>query len=259
MLNQNQGIWQTILPLEKIRQIISNRIGIFMPHLHTTMPEQRLNLYHWPIHALLELVRTHFDDYTYHQKRHIIELMDSSGHPFGYIRMPLRYSISSDLILQDDETSVLYLSVESGNAALCLMKGMETTFHTTFSAYMTRKKQGFSQIKYLNKKGKSRAGSRVRLAETVTFFETINKAVNELWTRHSDLRIALNCNKTLLPYLLKSKVPFPLANKDPALYKIPLHIHQSNFTNLEAAIKKLSAPVLHYKESYVDHTELFKE
>ncbi|MEP3390400.1 MAG: hypothetical protein ABJO02_19570, partial [Reichenbachiella sp.] len=124
--------------------------------------------------------------------------------------------------------------------------GKTNIYHTTFSAYMTRKKQGVSQIKYLNKKGKSRAGSRVRLAKTIEFFENINSTLSELLANHEIDRLALNCSTTLIPYLHQSKVPCPFEKKDDRLYKIPLHISQSNFTNLDKAIKKLMAPMLLY-------------
>jgi hypothetical protein len=129
-----------------------------------------------------------------------------------------------------------------------VMEGKKNLYHTTFSAYMTRKKQGFSQIKYLNKKGKSRAGSRVRLASTIDFFENINTTLSDLFEEYAIERIAVDCNATLIPYLHQSKVPCPFDKRDIRLYKIPLHIPQSNYTNLNGAIKKLMAPMLFYDD-----------
>ena len=112
---------------------------------------------------------------------------------------------------------------------------------------MSRKKQGFSQIKYLNKKGKSRAGSRVRLASTLEFFEDINAKLTALLEEHTVERIALNITPGLIPYLHQSKVPCPFEKQDIRLYKIPLHIPQSNYTNLYGVIKKLMAPILFHE------------
>jgi hypothetical protein len=56
----------------------------------------------------------------------------------------------------------------------------------------------------------------------------------------------MDCPSPLIPYLHQSKIPCPFDKKDSRLYKIPLHIPQSNFTNLNAAIKKLMAPILFY-------------
>ncbi len=220
--------------------------------------EEHLNLDHLTNEDILEIILNEFEDFLYDPKKHQIQLLNSSGDLIGYVRLPLHWLIDENLNLLSEDAMVVYLSIESGNAALSVMEGEENTYHTTFSAYMTRKKQGFSQIKYLNKKGKSRAGSRVRLAETTTFFENINTTLNELWEEFTFDRLALNCNKTLLPYLLQSKVPFPIDKQDPMLYKIPLHIPQSNFTNLDMAIEKLKTPLLLYNEEYAKKISCFR-
>lgn len=216
------------------------------------MREQQLNLFDWAVEDLLDVIRRDFVRYEYNHSKHTVELISADNDAMGVVRFPLHLSLADDLTILDTQTNVLYLSIESGSAAICLMEGTENVYHTTFSAYMTRKKQGFSQIKYLNKKGKSRAGSRVRLAKTVEFFENINQTMNELWEDYQISRLALHCSKTLLPYLMQSKVPFPVDKRDPVLYKIPLHIPQSNYTNLDAAIKKLKSPVLFYDEKYAE-------
>ncbi|MEQ8237723.1 MAG: hypothetical protein RIA69_00855 [Cyclobacteriaceae bacterium] len=208
------------------------------------------NLFQTDLVLLLEEMKNQFAFVDYTHKKHSIILEDTYGEAIGNIRLPLHKTIAKDLTIASEEANVLYISIESGNAAIIVMEGLENVYHTTFSAYMTRKKQGFSQIKYLNKKGKSRAGSRVRLAGTVEFFEKINLALTELLEEFDIDRIAINCSKTLIPYLYHSKIACPFDKNAPELYKIPLHIPQSNFTNLEAAIKKLRAPTLFYEEKY---------
>ena len=108
----------------------------------------------------------------------------------------------------------------------------------------------YSQIKHLNKKGKSRAGSRVRLASTIEFFENINYALTEVFDEYEVDRIAMACTPTLLPYLFGSKEKCPFDKYDARWYKIPLHIPQSNFTNLSEAILKLDKPILSFDENY---------
>jgi hypothetical protein len=206
------------------------------------------NLFHLPIPQLFTLVKLHFPAHEYHFKKHIIVLKDADLNPVGSVRLPLHLSLNEDLTIITDQAQVLYISMESGYATISMMQGGKNVYHTTFGAYMTRKKQGFSQIKYLKKKGKSRAGSRVRLAETIEFFEKINLTLTELLETYTIDRLALNCNTTLIPYLYQSKVKCPFEKNDPRLYKIPVHIPQSNFTQLEAAIKKLKAPTLFYEE-----------
>jgi len=221
------------------------------------MDQLKANLYHLPISELMDMVKREFPHAAYDLKRHLVVLNDEHNESLGFIRLPLHLTVRQDFSIPEQAACVLYLTIESGNAAICIMQGNNNVYHTTFSAYMTRKKQGFSQIKYLNKKGKSRAGSRVRLAATTEFFEKINLTLTELLEAHQVSRVALNCNATLIPYLYQSRVPFPIDKKDPVLYKIPLHIPQSNFTNLEAAIRKLRAPMLFYDPAHAERMELF--
>ena len=94
---------------------------------------------------------------------------------------------------------------------------------------MVRKKQGRSQIKHLKTKGKSRAGSRLRLASGIEFFENINTRLTRHMKDNEFDRIAFSCSKILLPYLYGSKVPTPFDKKDERIYKIPKHLHQPTF------------------------------
>lgn len=210
------------------------------------MLQKQVNLYNVPLDVLFQQVKIHFPNYHYNFKKHLVIVEDENLEIIGHIRLPLHLSIDEKLTIIDEETLALYLSIESGNAAICVMDGMENVYHTTFSAYMTRKKQGFSQIKYLNKKGKSRAGSRIRLASAIAFFENINSCLSALFEEFDVDRIALDCSATLIPYLHHSKVSCSFNKQDRRLYKIPLHIPQSNYTKLNEAIKKLKAPTFFY-------------
>jgi len=214
------------------------------------MKQLSKNLFGTDLVFLFEELKKQVAVVGYSHKKHSVSLEDTSGETLGNLRLPLHMIVAEDLNIANEDANVLYLTIESGNAAIIVMEGLENAYHTTFSAYMTRKKQGFSQIKYLNKKGKSRAGSRVRLAGTVEFFEKINLTLTELLEEFDIDRIAMNCNKTLIPYLYHSKIACPFDKNATALYKIPLHIPQSNFTNLDTAIKKLRAPTLFYEAQY---------
>ena len=216
------------------------------------MLQNSVNLFGIPYNDLLQKVKEHFPKSEYDYNRHVIHLLDENGDAMGHLRLPLFLSIDNELSVTNEQALVLYLSIESGNAAISVMAGSVNQYHTTFSAYMTRKKQGVSQIKYLNKKGKSRAGSRVRLAATIEFFENINSKLQELFQMYKFDRIGLDCNTTLIPYLYQSKETCPFDKRDSRLYKIPLHIPQSNFTQLDKAIKKLKAPLLFYEKKYQD-------
>ncbi|MEQ8339427.1 MAG: hypothetical protein RIA62_18840 [Cyclobacteriaceae bacterium] len=223
------------------------------------MTQGQINLFHHDPELVFQSIREKAAGYEYDFKKHVVLLKDELNETMGFIRLPLHWTLKDDLSIVDRDAKALYLTIESGNAAVCMMEGKENVYHTTFSAYMTRKKQGFSQIKYLKKKGKSKAGSRVRLAKTVTFFENINETLTELLDTYDVNRIALSCSATLIPFLFQSKVACPFEKKDPRLYKIPLHIPQSNFTNLDAAIKKLQAPILFFDTKYENSLRSFFE
>lgn len=218
----------------------------------------QLNLDGFSHDDIIEVLLAHVPKLRYDHGKHLIELLDENLDVQGYLRLPLHLTINEQFQIANEWNTAIYLAIESGSAAISIMEGEENLYHTTFGAYMTRKKQGYSQIKYLNKKGKSRAGSRVRLAETVTFFENINTTLQELFDYHDFDRIALSCSVSLIPLLYGSKVPCPFDKNDERLYKIPLHLPQSNFTNLDRAIKHLSIPHLHFQEAFRNEIESIK-
>ncbi len=222
------------------------------------MTLQTLPLNSLPFDTIIEVLQGQVREVKYNYKKHQIELLQEGQEVFGTMRLPLHLSLDENLNITSEWATALYLSIESGSAAICIMEGEENLYHTTFGAYMTRKKQGYSQIKYLNKKGKSRAGSRVRLAESITFFENINHTLQELFDYYEFDRIALGCSISLLPHLYGAKVACPFEKNDERLYKIPLHLPQSNFTNLEKAIKTLAIPQLNFHERYRSQIESLK-
>lgn len=130
---------------------------------------------------------------------------------------------------QDEQVNYILILIQAGKCAVGYFDGESIIDHKVFKSYMVRKKQGKSQVKYLKSKGKSRAGSRVRLANTVHFFESINERLQEYFEDYEIDRIALSCSKTLLPYLFSSKVSCPFDKTDERLLKIPKHVHTPGY------------------------------
>ncbi|ALJ00809.1 hypothetical protein [Rufibacter tibetensis] len=164
---------------------------------------------------------------TYDYEKHRVILLDAAGNEQVFFRLPLAVpALNNHLVPVKDETiRYVILLIQAGNCALGYFEDGVNLNHKVFRSYMVRKKQGKSQIKYLKTKGKSRAGSRVRLGETVEFFENINGRLQEYFEEHQIDRIAMSCSKTLLPYLFDSKVPTPFDKRDERIFKIPKHIH----------------------------------
>lgn len=178
------------------------------------------------IDTILDLSLNFRYDYT----KHRVIILDDLENELLNLRLPIDISVSNELGYDElDEVNYIILLIQSGSAALGYFEEDEVIDHKVFKSYMVRKKQGKSQISYLNSKGKSRAGSRVRLANTILFFENINERLQEYADEYTINRIAISCSKTLLPYIYNSKTACPFDKKDNRLFKIPKHIHTPNY------------------------------
>lgn len=166
----------------------------------------------------------------YNSEKHQL-VYEKEGSSILKLRLPLQYEwTSQQKIFENDERQYIILIVESGQAALAYGEGTHIIEHKVFKAYMVRKKQGKSQIKHLKTKGKSKAGSRVRLANTLHFFEEIQEKIFE-WLSYFQVEyIALSCSKSLYSHLFTED--FGLDRNDDRIVKIPQHIQEANFENL---------------------------
>lgn len=147
----------------------------------------------------------------------------------------------------------IIILIQAGNSALGYFEQGQALNHKVIRKYMVRKKQGKAQITYLKTKGKSRAGSRVRLANTLLFFEEINEKLNEWDKAEAVIKILYSCPVRLWGLLFKSKVKTPFDKKDPRLIKIPLDVNIPNFNELLHVNKfALSGFLNIYKEYQLD-------
>lgn len=198
--------------------------------------------------------------YTYDFEKHRL-LMESRPEEKPVVnklilRLPL--SLSPASLPSASPTSLLaaparyiILLIQSGHCAVGLFEGSRNLDHKVIRAYMVRKKQGKSQIKHLKTKGKSRAGSRVRLAGTVEFFEEINERLQVYFNDFSIDRIAISCSKTLWPFLFNSKIETPFGKQDERLYRIPRHVHVPKYDEMIEVQKFLMRGELIYEEEHL--------
>src|SRR6187200_2123635 len=135
--------------------------------------------------------------YVYDSIKHRLSLSDKVGNEIMDFRLPLTISPEG---VNDAKNTMNYiiLLIQSGNCAVGYYEDGQNVDHKVFRSYMIRKKQGTSQIKYLKTRGKSKAGSRVRLGETIEFFENINERLNEYFEDFEIDRIAISCSKILV-------------------------------------------------------------
>jgi hypothetical protein len=124
--------------------------------------------------------------------------------------------------------------IKAGQAVTGYFHRGELIDHRVFRAYMVRQKQGKSQIKHLKTKGKSRAGSRIRLAETARFFEEINERLISYSSQFPIDYWGISCAKTLWPHYFSSAVPPPFSSSEKSLIELPVHIAKASFEELQA-------------------------
>lgn len=181
-------------------------------------------------------------NFTYDANRKIILVKNSDLSKEFKIRHSIqsRFSTEENSIQKLDFQNQVIVSVKSGMAVTAFYENGQLADHKVFRAYMVRKKQGKSQIKHLKTKGKSRAGSRVRLQETLEFFESINERLQFYFEeKHVDL-IALGCSSTLIPYFFNGKKATPFEKSDPRIFKIPIHVPTATFENMEKTYRSIS-------------------
>lgn len=189
------------------------------------------------------------------KRKRTITSYDSNDEKKFKIRLAINldFEEESKKIIQRDFQNHIVLIIKSGIASIAFFENRELIDHKVFRAYMVRKKQGKSQIKYLKTKGKSRAGSRVRLQETIDFFENINQRLLEYFEEYRIDTIALSCSQTLIPYFFQSKTITPFDKKDDRIYKIPKHIDSGTHENLLEVNRQLFECYLYiYKEENPD-------
>lgn len=193
----------------------------------------------------------------YNQEKHRIALQDDAGSDLAYLRLPITFSPIDKSYAEEEEIKISYvvLLIQSGSCAIGYFKDGVNIEHKVFRAYMVRKKQGKSQIKYLKTKGKSRAGSRVRLGETLEFFENINERLQEYFKDYEINRIALSCSKTLIPFLYNAKVSTPFDKKDVRIFKIPKHVHTPTYEIMMEVNEFLLKGELIYEEQHQEFVQ----
>lgn len=169
---------------------------------------------------------------------HIPKQMITVRHPDGEKQFDFRLPLPCPPLPEDPTQLAAYASllteepppytialVQAGAAALGYFEEGELWVHKTIKKYMKRQKQGKAQLNYLNTRGKSKAGSRIRLANTVSFFEEINERLAGWEKQHPPERILYSCTARIWGMMFQSKIAPPFKKKDPRLVRIPRDVH----------------------------------
>ncbi len=197
---------------------------------------------------------------TINLKNNLLTYFDEANEKIFDFRPPLPFpqiqSVSDPAYYSDLQNTLpppyLIILIQAGNSALAYTKEGRIEKHKVIKKYMVRKKQGKSQISFLKTKGKSRAGSRVRLANTVLFFEEINEKLLE-WTKGNDIgRILYSWPVSMTALIFNSKIKPPFEKKDSRLIKIPMDVNIPNFAEIQRVNRFVITGILRqYKENYL--------
>jgi hypothetical protein len=148
--------------------------------------------------------------------------------------LPWTLSWHSERKFQElDDVHFCLTLVRAGQAAVGYFHQGKLLDHKVFRGYLVRQKQGKSQFKYLKTKGKSRAGSRIRLEETLLFFNEINERL-QVYAKQYPLNFwGLGCAKTLWPLLFDGEITAPFTSKSRELIELPYPFTKGSYEELQ--------------------------
>lgn len=140
----------------------------------------------------------------------------------------------------------LILLIQAGSTTIGHFEEGEMLNHKVIRKYMVRQKQGKAQISHLKTRGKSKLGSRIRLQNTIEFFEEINQ---KLWDWEIDEgidKIFYSASINIWNMLFESKVETPFDKKDERIIKIPLDVQTPNYEEMLKVDKFLKEGTLEF-------------
>lgn len=148
--------------------------------------------------------------------------IDDMGH---YSPVPWTQGLESYLkTIPDEPAPYAIILMQAGQASLGTFWDGHIEHHKVIRKYMVRKKQGKSQIKHLKTKGKSRAGSRIRLKETTHFFEEIHETLEGWHALEEAEQLFYHCGPTMWGMLFQAKSA-TLQPDDARLRHVPHHVN----------------------------------
>ncbi len=124
----------------------------------------------------------------------------------------------------DEPLSYAMILIQAGRASVAIAAADEIVCSKQIQKYMVRKSQGKSQLTYLNEKGKSRLGSRIRLRQSDEFFDEINEKLKHWSSLYQISQIFLSCTPKLKGLWFQSSPPPPFAKSDPRWRRIPFMV-----------------------------------
>lgn len=198
------------------------------------IPQAQIINHQFALELLSDSIKKHFT-LIFDPKKHQL-LIEDNQEWLAKIYLPWTMNWSEGAGLTDNSDSHFSMAlIRAGQAVTGYFHQGVLMDHKVFRAYMVRQKQGKSQIKHLKTKGKSRAGSRIRLAETNQFFEEINERLTSYADQYPIDFWGISCAKTMWPFYFSSAIAPPFSPKANNLIEVPFHISQASFEELKTA------------------------
>ncbi|MDQ3235832.1 MAG: hypothetical protein M3Q07_28825 [Pseudobdellovibrionaceae bacterium] len=124
----------------------------------------------------------------------------------------------------DDPAYYGLMLIQAGRASVAVAQADDIIESKQIQKYMVRKTQGRAQLTYLQEKGKSRLGSRIRLRQSQLFFEEINERMQGWSAAYPLTQIFLSCTPKLKgAYYLALRAP-AFAKDDPRWRRVPFMV-----------------------------------
>ena len=134
----------------------------------------------------------------------------------------------------------LVLLLQAGRTAIGAWDDDELLAHKVITKYVVRGK-GHAQPTHLETKGKSRYGSRLRLQNARRQLVETNEKLIEYWHQHGPPRLVHHAVPVRTwPELFAVEPAPPFGQRDPALCKIPVHVHAPSFEELQRVRRRLA-------------------
>jgi hypothetical protein len=124
----------------------------------------------------------------------------------------------------DDPAYYGIMLIQAGRASVAVAQADEIIVSKQIQKYMVRKSQGRAQLTYLQDKGKSRLGSRIRLRQSQIFFEEINGRMQGWSQEYPMTQVFLSCTPKLKGAYFLAVDPPAIAKDDPRWRRVPFMV-----------------------------------
>ncbi len=147
-----------------------------------------------------------------------------------------------------DPSHYALILIQAGRASIAVALEDEIVYSKQIQKYMVRATQGKSQLSYLNQKGKSRLGSRIRLRQSAEFFQEIDAKLRQLNEEFDLTQLFLSCTPKLKGFWYQASSEKAFEKKDPRWRKVPFMVRPPGQLEMHRIHKLLCRSTLIYEQ-----------